>query len=360
MGIKNLNSVIERFSANGRNRSHLSMFSNKTFAIDTNVYLYKYLYGKSNHINGMFFMINKFKKFNITPIFIFDGKPPEEKLGTIQNRKLMKHRLEERLSLLRVEIKNKENDDIEEIQKEIETIEKKIIYVNKTVIDKTKILFDLMGIIYINAQCEAEHYCSKLCNLDIVDGVVSEDMDTIACGSKLVLRNFTNRDDYVDAYYFDDILYDFEISKKSFIDLCILLGNDYNYRPRGYTPEEIYLLLKKHKSIENLKNDNLISNWYCDYEKIRQIIKLESIYIDHNSILSQYSKKPNISLLKGFLKDSSTIDEKTYLHRINLIYSNNHKKDSVPLANLYKSKFQHKLYNNYQPYTNHVKQVLEF
>ena len=66
-----------------------------TFAVDTNVYLYKYLYGKSNHIDGMFFMINKFKKFNIVPIFIFDGKPPNEKSETLKNRRLIKNKLEE-------------------------------------------------------------------------------------------------------------------------------------------------------------------------------------------------------------------------------------------------------------------------
>ena len=83
MGIKNLNTLIESNSQNGINKRHLSSFSGKVLAIDTNVYLYKYLYGKSNHIDGMFFMINKFKKFGITPIFILDGKPPDEKIDTI-------------------------------------------------------------------------------------------------------------------------------------------------------------------------------------------------------------------------------------------------------------------------------------
>ena len=67
---------------------------------------------------------------------------------------------------------------------------------------------------YISADCEAEHYCSKLCNMNFVDGVVSEDMDTIACGSKLVIRNFTkNRDDYA-IYVLNEILYDFNMTYK--------------------------------------------------------------------------------------------------------------------------------------------------
>ena len=356
MGIKNLNTLIEGISENGVCKQHLSNFSGKTFAIDTNVYLYKFLYGKSNHIDGMFFMINKFKKFNITPIFIFDGKPPDEKLDTIKNRRVVKNRLEERLSLLRIGLSTSiQDEDVSDIQHEIGLIEKKIIYVNKTIIDKTKKLFDLMGIIYIEADCEAEHYCSKLCNLELVDGVVSEDMDTIACGSKLVIRNFTNRDDSVESYYFNDIVYDFELSLSSFIDMCILLGNDYNHRPRGLTPTDVYKLIKEYSSIENILTNGVITNWNCNYTRIRSIIKLEDIIINKPELLNQYNKSANIPMLKKFLKSNSTIDEKTYLHRINLIFFQNRKKDwnirklSECTDKLHKMGYKYKSYTTYSP-----------
>jgi len=355
MGIKNLNTIIEKYSINGKYKMHLSKLSGKIFAIDTNVYLYKYLYGKSNHINGMFFMINKFKKFNITPIFIFDGKPPDEKLATINTRKLVKYKLEERLLSLKLQMINNKNDfETIELQKEIDNIEKKIIYVNKNIIDKTKTLFDLMGVTYINANCEAEHYCSKLCNLDIVDGVVSEDMDTIACGSKLVLRNFTNRDDNVEACFFDEILYDLDLNYDSFIDLCILLGNDYNYRPRGFSPDELFFLIKKYSSIENILKQEKIVNWNCDYSKIRELLKLDLIVVDTSIIENHINKKPDINSLKSFLKESSTIDEKTYLHRINLIFNTTDK-----IVRLYKHPY--KLYKNYKINTNNTNdKILEF
>ena len=43
MGIKNLNSLIEKYASSGKSRQHLSNFNDKVLAIDTNVYLYKYL-----------------------------------------------------------------------------------------------------------------------------------------------------------------------------------------------------------------------------------------------------------------------------------------------------------------------------
>ena len=360
MGIKNLNTLIEQHSRNGKQKIHLSKYSGYTFAVDTNVYLYKYLYGKSNHIDGMFFMINKFKKFNIRPIFIFDGKPPTEKNETIKNRRLIKNKLEEKLSLLKIRITNTDNDtEIIELQTEIDNIEKKIIYVNKVVIDKTKQLFDLMGIIYINADCEAEHYCSKLCNLNLVDGVVSEDMDTIACGSKLVIRNFTNRDDYAESYILQEILYDLNISYPSFIDLCIILGNDYNHRPRGFIPNELLKLILDNENIENILKEKIFDGWNCNYEKIRGILKLNEIVIDTSIIVPQYSKKPNLTLLKIFLKANSSIEEKTYLHRINLIYfQQNRRFDSPHMFN--SSDYSYKLYNKYKVHSNESSYSLNF
>ena len=354
MGIKNLNGLIENYTSSGKVKKHLSSFNNKIFAIDTNVYLYKYLYGKSNHIDGMFFMINKFKKFNITPIFVFDGKPPNEKADTIKNRKIMKDKLKEKLLNLNAQLLLK--DDLSEIallKTEIDNIEKKIMYVNKNVLDKTKELLDLMGITYINADCEAEHYCSKLCKLELVDGVVSEDMDTIACGSKLVIRNFTNKDDFVDAYYLNNILYDMNISYKSFIDLCILLGNDYNNRPRSLNPDEIFDLIKKHNSIENILNDNLLTNWKCEYNTIRNIILLSDVIVNVQKFIKQTNKPYFLDNLLEFLKNNSTIEEKTYRHRINLIYNNNLNKNSktnINVSSMLNNKYNinNNTYKNYE------------
>ena len=59
MGIKNLNSLITNQTKTAKMDKHLSSFAGKVFAIDIYVYLYKFLYGKNNHINGLFFMINK-------------------------------------------------------------------------------------------------------------------------------------------------------------------------------------------------------------------------------------------------------------------------------------------------------------
>lgn len=323
MGVKSLNTLISSYTTNGEKKIHLSKFKGYKLAIDTNVYLYKYLYGKSNHINGIFFMINKLKKFDIEPIFIFDGKPPEEKNDKIIHRKAVRNKLQQKLLDLKSDLTLEEEEEKRiEILEAIENIEKKIMYVNKLVIQKTQELFDLMGVGYINADCEAEQYCSKLCRLNLVDGVVSEDTDTIACGSKVVLRDFSNRDDNITCFNLDEILYDLNINYNSFVDLCILLGNDYNNRPRGYSAEKILELVRSYGSIDEILQNGQIKYLNYDYKNIRNIIKLVDIEVDFNEVHRQMKKNHSVDKLIKFLEENSTIDRKTYLHRVKLMFSN--------------------------------------
>jgi flap endonuclease-1 len=321
MGVKNLNSLIEKYSQHGKKREHLSAFQGMTFAIDANVYLYKYLYGKSNHIDGMFFMVNKFKKFDIKPIFIFDGKPPTEKMNTILCRRDTKYKLFERILELRSQLSTIEitSEKYVEIQEEIQQIEKRIVFVNIDIIKSTKQLLDFMGIPYIEANAEAEHICSKLSQMNIVDAVVSEDMDTIACGTNIVIRNFSNRDDNVDVYYLKNILDDMNLTYTSFLDMCILLGNDYIQRIRGYNPADIYTDVIKFSTIENIL-DNKSIKLSSNINRLRDIYMMKDVMIDTEQIYYQINKHPDIQNLLKFMKENSNIDSITIKHRISKMY----------------------------------------
>ena len=105
--------------------------------------------------------------------------------------------------------------------------------------------------------------------------------------------------------------------------------------------------------IENIISNNVLSNWNCNYDRIRSIIKLENIFIDKKELTRQFNKKPNITSLKSFLKSSSTIDEKTYLHRINLIYFQHRKNDWNIKKNLFRRETEYKLSKMNKKYSNY-------
>lgn len=76
MGIKHLNSYFRsKCTDYSISQKHLSVYRNKKFVIDTSIYLYRFL-SENALIENMYLMISLFKYYNITPVFIFDGRPP--------------------------------------------------------------------------------------------------------------------------------------------------------------------------------------------------------------------------------------------------------------------------------------------
>ena len=69
-------------------------------------------------------MINKFKKFNITPLFIFDGKPPDEKSAKIKSRKQVRSKSEERLLSLKSGLDIVSPDKSESLSRKLKMLRK--------------------------------------------------------------------------------------------------------------------------------------------------------------------------------------------------------------------------------------------
>jgi 5'-3' exonuclease len=77
MGIKDLNRYFRSVSSNTSiQATHLSQLSGKRIAIDTSIYLYKFS-GEGTLMESFYSMITIFRYYNITPLFVFDGKPPK-------------------------------------------------------------------------------------------------------------------------------------------------------------------------------------------------------------------------------------------------------------------------------------------
>ena len=79
MGIKNLKVILSQKCALAINERKLDNYRGMTLGIDISIFLYKYLYNNDDHLEGLTRLILRLLKNNITPVFIFDGKPPSEK-----------------------------------------------------------------------------------------------------------------------------------------------------------------------------------------------------------------------------------------------------------------------------------------
>ena len=86
MGIQYLNTYMKQEATKKSIiKTNLHELSNKIIAIDTSIYLYRFL-SENSLLENFYLMISIFKSYNIIPIFVFDGKPPKEKFEIIEKR----------------------------------------------------------------------------------------------------------------------------------------------------------------------------------------------------------------------------------------------------------------------------------
>ena len=218
MGINGLTSLLKRVAPNSITIKKLYHYTGKSIAIDTSLFMHKFMYSYGNLIIGFFDQIYHLRRRGIRPIYIFDGKPPQEKNDCIYERNKKAQEYKEKM--------NQTNDKQEKLK-----LEKSTIRIKKEYIDDLKQLFNLMGVSYIHPNGEAEAYAGELCRLGYVDAVVTEDMDTFVYNCPIVIRNCIDksikRNDIISMFDLSKILNDFQMNINEFTDMCILCGCDY-------------------------------------------------------------------------------------------------------------------------------------
>tara|TARA_B100000795_G_scaffold264328_2_gene244702 strand:+ start:2152 stop:3147 length:996 start_codon:yes stop_codon:yes gene_type:complete len=327
MGIKNLNSFLEKHAKMAINEYNLLRYKNKGCAIDTSIFLYKYKY------SGKFFesFINQvchFKRFDIIPIYVFDGPPPDEKEEVLKSRKEQKNKIQMRILELELELKNLESSESVEDKKSLEDLikqtRKKIINITKEDVINLKKIFDIMGIKYIQASCEADLICCNLYKSGKVELCLSNDMDFLPSGCGVLLRNYNNSNK-VTEYNLQYILQILNLSYEQFVDFCILCGCDYTCKIPKLGSETAFKYIKAHDTIENIidiycgenKKFKLPPNF--EYQKARDLI-MKNENIDKVCIENRDFIKPkviNIDTNFKLIEELTSFSRKQLENRLN-------------------------------------------
>tara|TARA_B100000963_G_scaffold177107_1_gene154032 strand:+ start:1688 stop:2689 length:1002 start_codon:yes stop_codon:yes gene_type:complete len=257
MGIKGLTPLIKQYSPESIETVNLHTLTGKTIAIDASLFMYKMLINvrKSDksyftsqdgkvvsHITGIFYKTVNYLAVNITPIFVFDGKPPENKGGVLKSRN-------DKVASAKLAMENTELTTEQKNQ-----LEKKTVRLTRQHVDDIKQLLDYMGVSYVQANGEAEAYASEMCRQGMVDYVVTEDMDTMTFGCPRMIRTCLDRSikrsDVISVIHLDRLLQGFEMSYEQFVDMCILCGCDYCESLPRVGNKTAYNVIKKYGSIE--------------------------------------------------------------------------------------------------------------
>lgn len=298
MGIKKLNTFLNVYCKETTTKIHFSQLYGKKIAIDIMIYIYKYAAERSI-IEGIYLLCSLLKKYNITPIFIFDGKINDKKKLEIQKRRLKR----EKSQLKYQEIINSDVDLKDPIIKsKLLTLKRNSIKLTNSDINDVKQLIDAYGLTYIVADEEADKLCSELVLSNIAYAAISEDTDLFVYGCPRILRYLNLFNEVCILYDLKTILNKLELNLSTFKKICLLAGCDYTETSINIFKCYNYYIKYKKKNrdksfiewINQWKEDHIIeedilSIYDCDK---KEKIKLNNKAIDNN-ILVEILKKDN-------------------------------------------------------------------
>tara|TARA_E500000178_G_scaffold306339_1_gene318424 strand:- start:4560 stop:5537 length:978 start_codon:yes stop_codon:yes gene_type:complete len=325
MGIKDLNPYLRANVSEAIKELELNQFKGKIVCIDTSIYFYKFLYKNNRYLEGFYQQIFRLRKNGLTPIYIFDGAPPQEKMKTLEIRKEKK---EETRALIESMIAQKEELSSEEEKKALEfkisMMKKKLIYITSEYITKLKNLLELMNVQYIQAPGEADLICGKLAKQGVVDLVMSDDMDLLTSGSSKVLRNFFITSNRVMYYDLDKILELMDININQWIDFCILCGCDYCDRIPNLGPINALKYIKLYGNVngilENIGSKYKVpENYREEYALALFNFRNEGIY-EFEAIPITRPDDETIKQIITILSENTNLSGKQIMNRINAIY----------------------------------------
>jgi len=255
MGVQHLNSLLRAHCPDGIKRITLGDLSGKKIAIDTSIYMYRFL-EQGSLIENMFVLVNMLLKYNITPVFVFDGKAPLEKKELLRARKEVKDNAEKEYKKLSKLLASPSiNEDMkQDIISNMDNLRSKFTRLQVNDIDKVKGLLTAMGILWLDAEGEADGLCAKLVIKKLVYACLSEDMDMFVYGCPIVLRHISLVYETVIMYDLSKIVVGMAMTSKELKEICVVSGTDYNYNVNRKTNLHLTLkLFRRYKKSDSQK-----------------------------------------------------------------------------------------------------------
>ena len=206
----------------------------------------------TSHLSGLFFRTINLLKIGIKPIFVYDGRPPELKRATVEER------TERREEARRLYEQALAEGRIEEAQK----YAKQAASLNEFIVESSKKLLTLMGLPIVQAPSEGEAQAAYLAARGDAYASGSQDFDSLLFGSPRLVRNISivgrrklpGRKEYVEVepelIHLDKLLEELGITREQLIDLAILVGTDYCEGVKGVGPKTALKLIKTYGSAE--------------------------------------------------------------------------------------------------------------
>lgn len=318
MGIPKLNKLLLERCPNAIEKIHLETLLNKKIAVDISIYLYKFIVD-GEYMEHLYLFLSVFKYYCIVPIFIFDGKPPPEKIALLKRRHCEKQQAYKEYKSLEQQL-SEINDPkkIDELEKNMNLLKKKMVRITSDHINKAVELIKAFGFEHHFAPNEADQLCVYMTTIGITYATLSDDMDMIVSGCSIVLRNLSLMNHEVSLYNTQQIVNDLGLSLDEFRDIVVLSGTDYeissnttnNTTNTTISVRKAFEYFRKYKESQCqndfytwLSETGIIDN--VDLYKISELMNINTyVNILEEFIQNNMSEKPkfSVSMIKTIMK----------------------------------------------------------
>ena len=227
----------------------------------------------TSHLNGIFFQTATLISKQVKPIYVFDGKAPELKSKTQQERIEIKKESEKKY------LEAKEAGDLETARK----YASRTVHLNKEIIESSKKLLELMGLPYVQAKTEGEAQASYMVAQEDAWAVVSQDYDCLQFGATRMLRNFklSASSKNMEIITLQQTLDDLQLTREQMVDVAMLVGTDFNDGIYGIGPKKGIKLIQKYGTLEAAL-EKLDETMEVDPDEIREIFLNPDVVTDYD------------------------------------------------------------------------------
>ena len=195
----------------------------------------------TSHLMGVFYRTTSLLREGVLPVWVFDGKPPERKTGTIRQRIVAKEKAEEQWQEALAA------GDLETARKKAAQTSR----LTRPMVEELYQLLNALGVPSVQAPSEGEAQAAVMAARGRVWATASEDYDTLLFGAPRLVRGLAARGrggTSPGAQLIDraELLSSLGISDEELILLGIVIGTDFNDGVRGYGPKKALKLVQEH------------------------------------------------------------------------------------------------------------------
>ncbi|HEX2021565.1 MAG TPA: flap endonuclease-1 [Candidatus Thermoplasmatota archaeon] len=239
----------------------LEDFQGKTIAIDGQNALYQFLSSirqpdgtplkdrkgrVTSHLSGLLYRTANLVEAGIRPVYVFDGRPPELKRATIEERRERKAKAEAEMQEAL-----EEGDTARAFSKAQQTS-----HLSREMVEESKQLLAALGIPAVQAPGEGEAQAAHMAARGHVWAASSQDYDALLFGAPRLVRNLAvtgkrklpGKSIWVDVspevVELESVLKELGVTREQLVDAGILVGTDFDPGVKGVGPKRAVKLVR--------------------------------------------------------------------------------------------------------------------